>query len=61
MEAEVDAEEAETAAERRHSLAIDNTPAWQLQMMTEILSWGGDIGLLAAIASRSVLTADAIP
>ena len=61
VEAEVDAEEAETADERRHHLATDNTEARQLQMMRTNLSWGGDVGLLAAIASTSALTADALP
>ena len=35
--------------------------SWQLQRMRAIFSWWGDVGLLAAIASTSVLTADAVP
>ena len=61
MEAEVDAGEAKTATERRHCLTIDNMLAWKWQTMRAILSWGGDVGLLAAIATTSVLTTDAVP
>ena len=35
--------------------------AWQLQMMRAIFSWVDDVGLLAANASTSALTADAVP
>ena len=35
--------------------------AWQFQMMRAILSCGGDVGLLAAIASTSALMTDAVP